>query len=561
MSEKKQTFFGHPIGLAILFFTEMWERFSYYGMRALLVLYIASTVENGGLGWTESEALALYGSYTMLVYLLGVPGGWIADRFLGQKKTVMIGGLLLCAGHGVLALESIWAFYAGLALIVLGVGGLKPNISTMVGGLYEKGDAKRDQGFTLFYIGINTGAFLGALLVGYVGEKISWHLGFGLAGIGMLLGQIVFVWGQKYLKNVGNLVVVERNDSGEATALTSQEKDRMLVLIISYLIVVIFWAAFEQAGGLMNLYASEKIDRFVGSFEIPASMFQSVNSFFIMTFGTIVGSYWLARQNSGKESSALFKMAVGTVIMGLGFLMMAGASVEASSEPFGKGALHWLILAYWLHTMGELCLSPASLSFITKLSPARYVASMMGLYWAFVGFGNKLAGEIGKASRAEPIKIELVGTKKSLADFQEVLKAIDQDKEFKLRASVYMESGELQVVELKTKKDLAPFFRMDEEHREQLEEEVTEILTEEQPRLHATLRLEKDAEAKKIEKNQGDGKNYSGTILVEEVQNKRELNIFLFITILSVGCGMLLIIFLKKLKRLTHGAEEVKSDH
>ena len=550
--------FGHPKGLMILFFTEMWERFSYYGMRAILVLYVASTIENGGLGWTQGEALALYGWYTMMVYLLGVPGGWIADKFLGQKKTVMLGGALLCLGHGILAFESLWAFYLGLSLIVLGVGGLKPNISTMVGGLYKQGDAKRDQGFTIFYIGINTGAFIGSIIVGYVGEAINWHLGFGLAGIGMFLGQIVFVWGQKYLKEVGNLVVVQRQaNSNKAVPLTEQEKDRMLVLLISYLIIFVFWAAFEQAGGLMNIYASEKINRIVGGFEIPASIFQSVNAFFIMTFGTAVGSFWIARQRAGKENSALYKMAVGTMITGMGFLMMAAASVQVSGEAFGKAGLHWLILAYWLHTMGELCLSPVSLSFVTKLAPARYVASMMGIYWAAVGFGNKFAGIIGEASRAEPIKIELLAPKTSFEAFQEIGQAINNDKDFKLRASISLENGQVKLQELDTKTDLLPLFKLDENSKAEMMHELEDMHKEGKDRLHATLALSKDVEAKKIAANKGDAQNYSGTLQVEEVQNKRELNTFLFVMFATVGFGILLLIFFKKLKKLTHGAEDV----
>ena len=204
--------FGHPIGLFVLFFTEMWERFSYYGMRALLVLYMASSFEDGGLGWTKASSIELYGWYTMLVYVMSIPGGVIADKFLGQKKSVMIGALLLVAGHGILAVEHIGAFYSGLFLIVLGVGMLKPNISTMVGGLYSKGDERRDKGFTLFYIGINIGAFLSALIVGYVGEKIGWHYGFGLAGIGMLLGLLVYMWGQKHLTHVGNFLGTEQDE-------------------------------------------------------------------------------------------------------------------------------------------------------------------------------------------------------------------------------------------------------------------------------------------------------------------------------------------------------------
>ncbi|NRA47804.1 MAG: MFS transporter, partial [Phaeodactylibacter sp.] len=209
--------FGHPIGLFILFFTEMWERFSYYGMRAILVLYIISsaTGDNPGLGWESSEALALYGWYTMLVYVMSIPGGILADKFIGQKKAVLYGGLTLVLGHGILAIEALWAFYTGLALIILGVGGLKPNISTMVGGLYKQGDERRDQGFTIFYIGINVGAFLSSLIVGAVGETIGWHYGFGLAGIGMLLGQVIFMLGQKYLKGVGEPPSQQPKAAGE----------------------------------------------------------------------------------------------------------------------------------------------------------------------------------------------------------------------------------------------------------------------------------------------------------------------------------------------------------
>lgn len=203
---KQKELFGHPVGLYVLFFTEMWERFSYYGMRAILVLYLVhvTTGDNPGLGWSNGDALALYGWYTMLVYVASIPGGWIADKLLGQKKSVLYGGIILVAGHSILAVEQMWAFYTGLGLIIAGVGMLKPNISTMVGGLYKQGDIRRDKGFTIFYIGINIGAFLSSLIVGYVGEVHGWHYGFGLAGIGMTLGLIQYVLGQKYLKHVGN---------------------------------------------------------------------------------------------------------------------------------------------------------------------------------------------------------------------------------------------------------------------------------------------------------------------------------------------------------------------
>ncbi len=393
---------GHPVGLYVLFFTEMWERFSYYGMRALFTLFLVAetTSSNAGFGWTNGEALALYGWYTMLVYVSSIPGGWIADRLLGQKKTVMLGGALLCIGHAILALNSEMTFYIGCFFIILGVGCLKPNISSMVGGLYKPKDERRDLGFYVFYMGINIGGFLAPIVCGYVGENISWHYGFGLAAIGMFLGQIVYVWGQKYLKNVGNLI---SNKSAEGKELLERklspiEKDRVKVLLLSFLLIILFWAAFEQAGGLMNLYAEQKTDRnFFDLFVIPASVFQSVNSFFIVTLATAVGAFWLKWGKKGKESSSIFKMAVGMVIMALGFGFMAAASAEYDSN--GSSAMYWLILAYLFHTVGELCASPVSLSFITKLAPLKYASIIMGLYWAATGFGNKIAGLIGEAAQ------------------------------------------------------------------------------------------------------------------------------------------------------------------
>ena len=448
--------FGHPIGLFVLFLTEMWERFSYYGMRAILVLFLVTetTGDNPGMGWTNGEALALYGWYTMFVYVASIPGGILADKYIGQKKAVMLGGALLVAGHGILAIEMLWAFYAGLILIVLGVGCLKPNISTMVGGLYGKGDNRRDMGFYIFYMGINLGAAASALLVGYVGETIGWHYGFGLAGIGMALGQVIYMWGQKYLKDVGNLVKEDDEDGAPRPSLISGifknsnsmigffmtlalgayvyfvqgswdyglliaglafavgigiviyndgnqiEKDRILVIYLSFLIIIVFWGSFEQAGGLLNIYAKEKTDLSLGSFMVPASWFQSVNAIFILVFATIVGSFWLWWQNRGKESSSIFKMAIGVIIMGWGFLFMSKASTEVTYDATGlvtgKSAMISLVLAYLFHTIGELCASPVALSFITKLAPARWVAFMMGAYFAATGLGNKVAGLLGE---------------------------------------------------------------------------------------------------------------------------------------------------------------------
>ena len=453
LANQKQ-FLGHPIGLYILFLTEMWERFSYYGMRAILVLYLVAEVgiENAGLGWSNEDALALYGWYTMFVYVASIPGGIIADKIIGQKKAVFVGGMLLVAGHSVLAIEAMWAFYTGLTLIVMGVGMLKPNISTMVGGLYPKHEQdKRDMGFYIFYMGINLGAAVSALLVGYIGETIGWHYGFGLAGIGMAMGQLTYWYGQRYLTHVGNLVIDERDESekmdgnlissifksnnsiigfiltfclgiyiwqfqgsidygllvmglafavGVAIVVYNDgdkiEKDRILVTYLAFLIVIVFWGSFEQAGGLLNIYAKQKTDLLIGNFLVPASWFQSVNAIFILIFATIVGSFWVWWKNRKMESSSLFKMAIGVIIMGWGFFFMSAASMQYEAE--GLSSMHWLVLAYLFHTIGELCASPVALSFITKLAPDRWMAFMMGAYFAASGLGNKVAGLLGESA-------------------------------------------------------------------------------------------------------------------------------------------------------------------
>ncbi|MGC6438048.1 MAG: peptide MFS transporter [Flavobacteriaceae bacterium] len=448
--------FGHPIGLYILFLTEMWERFSYYGMRALLVLYMtASTLGDDargeGLGWTSKEALALYGWYTMLVYVMSIPGGMIADKLIGQKKAVLYGAIILCLGHGVLVLTDLWAFYAGLGLVILGVGLLKPNISTMVGGLYKEGDIRRDKGFSIFYIGINLGSLLATIIVGLVVDEWGWHAGFGLAGVVMVIGLINYIYGQKYLVHVGNFVE-PKDDPSEISysqlygklfsspthvsitiallllsvygwyklewgygllfifltaivvllmmiykELNSQvHKDRFLVLLLSFIMVIVFWGAFEQAGGLMNLYTETNTDRNLFGWEIPTVMFQSLNAGFIILFATLVASIWAKRKLKGKEASSLFKMALGIIIMGFGFLFMVFAAMEF--EKSGSSSMIWLVLAYLFHTIGELCLSPVALSFITKLTPVKYASLMMGVYFAATGLGSKVAGIVGEAA-------------------------------------------------------------------------------------------------------------------------------------------------------------------
>lgn len=456
MSNTK-TFFGHPMGLSILFATEMWERFSYYGMRALLVLYMTASTIGGadirgiGLGWSEKEALALYGWYTMLVYIMSIPGGMIADKLLGQKKAVLLGAIILVIGHGVLVLTDLWAFYTGLALVIIGVGLLKPNISTMVGGLYKDGDIRRDKGFSIFYIGINAGSLLATIIVAVVVKKWGWHAGFGLAGGVMLLGLINYIYGQRYLESVGNRSVA-KNDPNEVSYIklfrdlfqspkqltifigltiisligwhaidwaygllflflsvvvglmmmiykelpTQVFKDRFLVLLVSFIMVIIFWGAFEQAGGLMTLYTDTKTDRMLLGWQIPTIMFQSLNAGFIIIFATLVASFWAKRKLKHKEASSLFKMALGIIIMGFGFLFMVFAAMQF--EQSGTSSLIWLVFAYLFHTIGELCLSPVALSFITKLAPVKYASLIMGVYFAATGLGSKVAGIVGETA-------------------------------------------------------------------------------------------------------------------------------------------------------------------
>jgi POT family proton-dependent oligopeptide transporter len=336
-------------------------------MRAILILYLtAKTSEvNAGLGWDKVSALELYGWYTMMVYVMSVPGGLLADRWLGQKKTVMLGGFLLCIGHFILAFDALWAFYTGIVFIVFGVG-----------------------------------AFAAPLLVGYVGEVINWHYGFGLAGIGMALGQIVYIWGQKYLTTVGNFVPVQRESgTNKSIPLTSVEKDRMIVLILSFIIVIVFWGAYEQAGGLMNLYARDKINRVMFGFTVPSSFLQALPAFYVILFGMPIAYFWTMWVKKGKESSSLFKMGIGTIITGFGFLLLAGAAIETASSLDGKAAIYWLFGAYLLHVIGELSVSPVALSFITKLAPLKYASLMMGAYFMVTGIGNKLAGYIGEAAQ------------------------------------------------------------------------------------------------------------------------------------------------------------------
>jgi len=452
----------------------------------------------------------------------------------------------------------------------------------MVGGLYQEGDIRRDSGFTIFYIGINIGAFLASITVGFVAYYYGWHYGFGLAGIGMLIGQIVFVWGQKFLKGVGEFSGGESASEAERLArkkpLTKIEKDRVIVLLISFLIVIVFWGAFEQAGGLMNLYTDSKVDRTVGLSwleEIPAAVFQSLNAGYIIIFGTIVGGFWIWWKKKGRESSSLFKMAVGTIIMGLGFVFMMFASKEASAEAFGKAAMFWIFLAYLFHTIGELCTSPVSLSFITKLAPLKYASIMMGVYFAATGFGNRLAGSIGSSSQLEPFQGEMIVSKQEVIPFisKDSMKIrneqkkivtiydypINEDKNFSIKAEVYAENDQVMYKDVNSGTILNNLFELSQKADANTNELLTTLkedgITASNP-YHARLVFEKDKDKAQNLENKGDGKNYGVSFVLEEDQSAQEYATFMWLTIFTVSFGLLLIVFLKKLKKLTHGAED-----
>jgi POT family proton-dependent oligopeptide transporter len=400
----KGEFLGHPKGLYLLFGTEMWERVSYYGMRAILVLSMVAATQaaNPGFGWSREAALELYGWYTGLVYFTPLIGGWLADNYLGQRKAVIIGGLIMAAGQFTLAAgmtKDINIFYAGLALMIVGNGLFKPNISTMAGDLYPVGDARRDAAFTIFYMGVNLGAFIAPLVCATLGENpnYGWKYGYFAAGCGMLLSVVIqLLLAQRYLGDVGRQPAAQRakaRSGGVKAPLTDDERDRLKVIFMLFIFVVLFWAAYEQAGGLMNLYAQDKTDRMLGGFEVPAGWFQSVNPFFIVLLGPLFGMLWVRLAKSGKSMPTPIKMMSGLLLTGVGFLFMVGAAYDQSAH--GKASMMWLVLAYMFHTMGELCISPVGLSMVTKLAPLRLVSVMMGVWFMTNAAANKLAGMIG----------------------------------------------------------------------------------------------------------------------------------------------------------------------
>lgn len=431
--------FGHPRGLGLLFVTEMWERFSYYGMRAILVLYLVNAVR-----WNAARAANLYGTYTMSVYLTPLVGGYLADRWIGTRRSLVIGGAIIALGHFTLAFPGMSTFYAGLVLIVVGTGFFKANVSTQVGQMYRPGDARRDSAFTIFYMGINVGAALGPAVCGTLAQsdRFGWHWGFAAAGVGMVLGLVVYVWGrERYLPGIGLRVArqavrdaaaprgaasghtVLHGAAGAAAGLAlalllagasalglavgaavgatfgitvlgtrGDERRRVVALFITVFFVIFFWAAYEQAGSSMNLFADKNTDLSLGSFQVPSSWFQSVNPVFIIVFGIAFSWLWQALGSRGREPSTPLKMALGLFLLGVGFLFLVAGGRHADAGVLVSPL--WLVLAYLFHTLGELCLSPVGLSYVTKLAPARFGSLLMGAWFLANAAANKIAGAL-----------------------------------------------------------------------------------------------------------------------------------------------------------------------
>ncbi len=404
-----------PRGLFLLCMTEMWERFSYYGMRALLILYLIDTA-TGGFGWTQEKASRFYGWYTALVYLTPIAGGWLADRYLGTAKSLVIGGIVISLGHFTMAADTHFTFFAGLVLIIIGTGFFKANVSTLVGQLYGENDPRRDSGFTYFYIGINTGGFLGPLICGWLAANpaYGWRYGFGAAGVGMAFGLVCYLLlRRKYLGDTGMVPMSKLKAEGHKDAahepLTREEKDRVLAICIVVIFVAFFWLAFEQAGSSLNVFAQQKTQRAVSGWlasvvpngEIPAAWFQSVGSFFIITLSPFFAMLWT--RMGTKQPSTPAKMTWGLVLLGLGFVVICvGASLAG---PTGLASPVYLIVLYFLHTCGELLLSPVGLSFTTKVAPVKIASTMMGV-WFLSNFtanlvGGYVAGTVQKVARGE----------------------------------------------------------------------------------------------------------------------------------------------------------------
>ena len=449
-----QEWFGHPRGLSTLFFTELWERFSYYGMRALLVLFMTAPVlsDNPGFGFADGQATAIYGLYTFFVYVLSLPGGWVADNLWGGRKAVFVGGCIIAAGHFTMAgplvgLPDMPTFFLGLILVVIGTGLLKPNVSAIVGDLYPEGGARRDAGFSIFYMGINIGAILGPLLCGIVGEGYNWHWGFSLAGIGMFLGLVQYKLGERHLRGAGDLETTKTPEAVRAgerkfyfiaigvmlfvallgylittgtlgltleelagalgivtvaiTVLffgyiifagghTTLERKRLGVIFWLFILAALFWSGFEQAGSSLNLFARDLTDRDILGTVIPASTLQLINPLFIVIFAPIFGAMWVWLAKRNQNPSIPVKFGLGLLGLAGGFFVLSWGAANATVE--NPVAPTWLIVTYFLHTCGELCLSPVGLSSMTKLAPRSRVSQMMGIWFVAAALGNLFAG-------------------------------------------------------------------------------------------------------------------------------------------------------------------------
>ena len=394
-------FFGHPRGLSTLFFTEMWERFSYYGMRAFLILYMVTPSAAGGLGFADADAASVYGTYTGSVWGAAILGGLVADRVLGQYRSVLIGGIVIALGHVALTFKALPFFYSGLGLIVVGTGLLKPNVSTLVGSLYAPGDTRRDAGFSIFYMGINLGAFLGPLVAGLIAQRVDWHLGFACAAIGMALGLTQYILGRRRLQPaIERLAVQPRTQAVEAVAppseasgrglhFTADEWKRIGAIVILFLVAILFWGAYEQAGSTLTLFAERHTRLDVWGFSFPSSWYQSVQPIFVIILAPVFA--WLWMRLGPSEPSVPTKFALALFFMGLSFLVLVPAGAMATGEGI-RVSPWWLFWSYAISELGELCLSPVGLSAVTKLSPARIVGIMMGVWFLSNAFGNKLAG-------------------------------------------------------------------------------------------------------------------------------------------------------------------------
>ncbi len=414
----EKQWFGHPAGLSTLFFTEMWERLSYYGMRALLILYMTADMmsDNPGLGFTAERAATIYGTYTALVYALALPGGIIADRWLGHYRAVFIGGAIITLGHFALAIQTLPFFFGGLALIILGTGLLKPNISTMVGNLYEQGDARREGGFSLFYMGINVGAAAAPFVCGTLGQKVGWHWGFAAAGVGMVFGLIQYHFGRGRLES--SIARIEANKAKEdkeraerkasgasaSSGFTPQEWQRLGVIAVLFIFSTMFWAAFEQAGTSLNLFADRFTNTSVFGWSFPSTWFQSLNPLYIVIFAPLFSIFWVALDRRGKEPSAPMKFVWGMVLASLGFLLLLPAARYVQGGEGLTVGPQWLVGVYLFHTLGELCLSPVSLSMVTKLAPQKIVGSMMGFWFLSYALGNFVSGWIASFFERLPLE-------------------------------------------------------------------------------------------------------------------------------------------------------------